>query len=50
MRSAFFLFREGFPRPGKGGADFARFALLTSVRKSADHQLVSLADLPTKVT
>ena len=46
MRDTFFLFEVGPPWPGR--ADLARFARLTSVRKSVGHQLVSLADLPTK--
>ena len=32
----------------RGRAALARFALLTKVRKSAGHQLVSPVDLPTK--
>ena len=48
MRSSFFIISAGPARPW--GDNLARFALLTEVGKSADHQLVSPADLPTKVT
>ena len=49
MRSAFFLFLEELARPG-GGADLVRFPLLNYVGKLVDHQLVSPADLPTKLS
>ena len=45
MRSAFCLFLAAPPRPGGAG-----LALLTQVGTSAYHQLVSPADLPTRVT
>ena len=48
MRRAPYFFSAGPARPG--GADLACFALLTQVGKSDDHQLVSPADMPTKVT
>ena len=38
----------GGPRPGR--ADLARVTRLTSVGKSAGHQLASPTDLPTKVS
>ena len=47
MRSAFILFSADPPRSGGG---MARFDLLAYVGKSADHQIVSPADLPTKLT
>ena len=45
MRDTFFLLGAGPPRPGR--ADLVRFARLTFVGKSAGHELVLLADLPT---
>lgn len=45
---SFFLFWVGPPRPGK--IVLARVAHLTLVGKSADHQLASPADLPTRVS
>ena len=47
---ACFFFGGGGPsRPGRG-ADLSGVAGLTSVSKSAGHQLASLADLPTTVS
>ena len=45
----FFLFLARPARLG-AGVDSARFALLTQVGESAEHQLVSPADFPTKST
>ena len=44
------LFFLGGPPSPRGGLISARFTRLTQVGKSADYQLVSPADLPTKVT
>ena len=44
----FFFFRAGPRRLRRAG--LARFVRLTQVGKSADHQLASPADLPTKLS
>ena len=46
MRGTYLFFGRRPPRPGR--ATLARFARLTYVGKSADHQLPSSDDLSTK--